>query len=289
MKFSIVFLAVAALVSGRAWADNQEPAVNAGGAVLAMDGQAAGASRGDGGRQIPVQKRASTKFADGRLDEYIVFQYDQGDVLLLSQSRYSASGVLVETVEFTYENGRAVRKITRDEQGRPHSMISYRYNPQGLISGETLADRNGRTLSSYEYQYDANGNRVVRIINNTRGGKLAETSFAYRNGLLVSTETRDGTGRKTGSSENTYDGGGNRVTERVFDARGDVVRIVNASWRNGLEATLERADAAGRVLLRETYEYGSYDELVRKTIEDIHSGMKKIIEYEYTFREEQRP
>ncbi|MDR1428819.1 MAG: hypothetical protein LBI85_00890 [Spirochaetaceae bacterium] len=282
MKFSIIFLAAAALISGQAGAESKKPAPGAGYFVY-------GAQAGSGGVQIPVQTRASTKTADGRLDEYIVFQYDQDNILLLSQSRYSASGVLVERVEFTYESGRVARKVTRDEQGQPHSMISYQYNPQGLITKETLSDRNGRALSSYEYQYDGNGNRVIRIINNTQGGRIAETSFVYRNGLLVSSETRDGTGRKTGSSENTYDSQGNRVTERVFDARGDVVRIVNETWRNGLGITLERTNGGGRVLLRETYEYGAHDELVRKSVEDMQSGAKKLVEYEYAFREEQRP
>jgi hypothetical protein len=281
------------LTSGRTEA--REALANAGGPVsFAAEEDAGpsslfGASRGAGGMQVPVQKKASTRFADGRLDEYIIFQYDQNDVLLLFQTRYSASGTLVETVEFTYENNRPVQKTVKDEQGRPQSMVSYQYNPQGFLVKETLSDRSGKALSSYEYQYDANGNRVVRIISNIRGGKLAETSFIYRNGLLVSSETRDGTGRKTGSSESTYDSSGNRITETVFNATGDVVRVINETWQNGLEIKLERVDAGGRVQLRETYEYGAHDELVRKTVEDFRNQTKKVVEYEYTFREEQRP
>jgi hypothetical protein len=299
VKLSIALLAAAALISSGAGVQIQGPAVSAG-AALAAENQAEktgasfdpavfGAFRGAGGIRIPVQKKASTKHADGRLDEYIVFRYDPDDVLLLSHSRYSASGVLVETVEFTYENNRAAQKTTKDEQGRIHSAVSYQYNAQGLITKETLSDRGGRVLSSYEYQYDTNGNRVVRIINNTQGSKLAETAFVYRNGLLVSSETRDWTGRKTGSSENTYDSHGNRVTERVFNATGNVVRIVNEIWENGLEVTLERLSAGGQVQIRETYEYGTYDELIRKTVENLQNQTKKVIEYEYTFREEQRP
>jgi hypothetical protein len=68
-----------------------------------------------------------------------------------------------------------------------------------------------------------------------------------------------------------------------------VVRIVNETWENGFETTLERLNAGGQVQIRETYEYGAYDELVRKTVEDIQNQTKKVIEYEYTFREEQRP
>jgi hypothetical protein len=298
VKCSIVLLAVAALISGRWGVNIQEPAVSAGEqTALTAENQADkaepsslfGLSRGVGSVRIPVQKKASTKLADGRLDEYILFLYDQNDVLLLSQSRYSASGALLETVEFIYENNRPAQKTVKDEQGRPQSMVSYQYTVQGLLTKETLSDRNGRVLSSYEYQYDENGNRIVRIISNTQGGKLAETSFVYRNGLLISSETRDGTGRKTGSSENTYDDRGNRLTETVFNATGDVVRVVNETWQNGLAVKLERINTGGQVQLRETYEYGAYDELLRKTVEDIQNQTKKVIEYEYTFREEQRP
>jgi hypothetical protein len=290
-------LLAAALMSGWTGANIQKSLVSSGAASAPENqGERAGVSGLEPavlvaypdaeGTPVPVQKKASTRLANGRLDEYIVFQYDQNDVLLLSQSKYSASGVLVEMVEFVYEDGRAVQKITRDEQGQPHARISYQYNAQGLITKEILSSRSGRVLSSYEYQYDSSGNRIVRIINNTQGNRLAETSFVYRNGLLISSETRDGTGRKTGSSENTYDERGNRLSETVFDATGQVLRVVTETWRNGRAVQLERANAGGRVLLRETYEYGAYNELVRKTIEDIQNQTKKSIEYEYTLREE---
>jgi YD repeat-containing protein len=289
VKISILFLA-GLLFNGYAGPDMTDGAADAGkvrGHIIQVQSSGVPGSRANTA-DVPVQKAAFTKFANGSMDEYTLYSYDQNDVLLLSQSRHSASGALVESIEYSYQNGRLVQKLIKDEQGRARSQIRYQYNDQGLLSAELLTDRSGRTLSSYEYRYDADGNQTLRIINNAAGRRLAETSYSYRNGLLVSSETQDASGRKTRSSEFTYDAQGRRISEQVFDAAGVVVRIVNYRWQGGLETKMERTTATGLVQQQQTNEYGSRGELIRKTIEDIQSQSKRIIEFEYTFRQEQR-
>jgi hypothetical protein len=79
------------------------------------------------------------------------------------------------------------------------------------------------------------------------------------------------------------------MTETIFDATGNVARVINETWQNGLALKIERVSAGGQVQFRETNEYGSYDELIRKTVEDLQNQTTKFIEFEYTFREERRP
>jgi hypothetical protein len=46
--------------------------------------------------QIPVEKRAVVKFADGTIDEFTISEYDPSDITLLGQNRFSASGGLMD-------------------------------------------------------------------------------------------------------------------------------------------------------------------------------------------------
>ncbi|QQO10521.1 hypothetical protein [Breznakiella homolactica] len=289
MKFIIILFAAAVFFTGCAGTKPIESADQPASARESSQDSSAQVSAGKApaDTRIPVQKKMFIKFSDGNLDEYITFSYDSGDVNLLSQGRYSASGALVETTEYTYRDGRLSLKVTKDETGQPRSQVSYEYDSRGNLVREILAGKNGAPLTSYDYRYDGNGNRIARTISNAAGTVLAETVYTYRNDRLVSNETKDANGRRTGSSETAYDSAGNPVSQRVFNSSGDLVRTTTYSWENGREIRSEQTAAGGQVQRREKNEYGSAGELLRKVIEDIQGQSSQIIEYEYTFRQGQ--
>jgi hypothetical protein len=239
------------------------------------------------GGQIPVEKKSFIKFADGSLDEYVESEYDPSDVMLLFQNRFTASGSLVEQVEYTYHEERRylTAKMTKDDENKLKNRIVYQYNDRSLLAIETIVNKAGRPVSSNEYGYDPDGHVVNRIIKNGAGNKLAETVYTYNNNNLVTnSETKDASGRKISASESQYDGGGNLVNQKFYNAAGNVTRTVNLVWENGNEVRNEQKSAAGDVQMRITNVYGETGELLKRTVENIQGGSVQVLEFEYTFR-----
>jgi hypothetical protein len=101
---------------------------------------------------------------------------------------------------------------------------------------------------------------------------------------VVASETRDGSGRKINSAENQYDGNGDLISQKVYNASGEVTTVISAVWRDGVEVENEQAGSDGAVQLRITNEYGSEHELIRKKVENIQGQSTQILQYEYTFK-----
>jgi hypothetical protein len=237
--------------------------------------------------QIPVETKEAVLFADGSLDEYTTMEYDPSFTNMVNQSRYSASGALLEQVEFAYQEGQGwlTTKLTRDVENRLKTRIVYQYNDRGLLWKETLTNKAGKAVSSFEYGYDDKGNRISRIVNNAAGVKLAETSYTLNSaGQVVSSETKDGSGRKINSTENQYDSQGNLVSQKVYNASGELASVISAVWSDGREVENRQEGPDGSVQLRVISEYGSSGELIRKKVENIQGESTQIMEYEYTFK-----
>jgi YD repeat-containing protein len=206
---------------------------------------------------------------------------------VVHQKRYSASGTLLEQMEYVYQEDRGwlTTKITRDVENRIKTRIMYEYDSQGRMIRETLLNNSGGAVSSYEYGYDGKGNRAFRIVNSGSGVKLAETTYAYNEaGLVIASETKDGSGNRINSTENQYDAGGNLISQKVYNAKGEITTVIKAVWRDGLEVENEQTDANGAVQLRITNEYGPEHELIRRKVENIEGQSTQILQYEYTFR-----
>ena len=69
---------------------------------MASCASTSGDSSGRAGGQIPVEIKVLVFFADGSLDEYTISDYDDALVFIQRQARFTASGALLETVEYTY-------------------------------------------------------------------------------------------------------------------------------------------------------------------------------------------
>jgi YD repeat-containing protein len=249
-----------------------------------------------GGRRTTRDREAleikqSVFFADGTLDEYTTSQWDSAYTHVDSQSRYSASGAMLEQVEFAYndDKGYITTKITRDVESRLRNRVVYQYNPQGRLFRESLVDNKGKIISTYEYTYDAKGNRISRIIKNRAGDRLAETVYTFDNqGRMTVSQTRDFMETGISSTEYQYDAQGNLVRQVVKNNEGRATATINAVWQDGNEVRNEMLGADGSLQMRVTNEYGGNGELVKKTIENFQGASKQIMQYEYTFRPARR-
>lgn len=238
--------------------------------------------------QVPVETKSVVKFADGTVDEYTVSVWDNSLMFLQSQTRYSASGAVLEKTEFTYENGRLAGKTIKDREDKVSARRSYTYTPAGLLSMENVFDGNGKQVSGYEYVYDAQNNKVAWIVKDANNSKVAETRYIYKNGKVQSAELFDATGKKNGSSVYEYDAEGNLTVVSFYNGLGSLLRKELSYWDHGLLLKEERTSAGGQVLQRTSYEYGPNKEIRRKTIEDLQGKSKQTIEYEYAIRKETR-
>jgi len=236
--------------------------------------------------RIPLEVKASVLFPDGSLDGYTQSERDtQG--LLLSQTRYTASGTTIEKIEYVYNLGKLASKITKDGEGKLVSLRSYEYGSTGLLIAETVDDANGKRLSSFEYTYGANGKRLTWIVKDAKATPIAETVYTYRNGILEKAELRDGIGRKTGFSSYDYEGD-RLVKQSFFDAGGTLLRVETNTWSNGKVTIEERKSAGGAIQQRSTYEYGTDGQLLKKMWEDVAGKSKLTTTYEYSFKEERK-
>jgi YD repeat-containing protein len=279
MKISVVFIIALVLAAS---CSTSEKAVDGSGAWT----EAVGGGKAPGG-QIPVEVKTSVMFADGSLDEYVISDYDPLYAKLLNQNRYSASGALLEQVEYSYQedSGHLAGKLTRDMENRLKTRVLYDYDSQGRLIRETLVNKSGKTVSSYEYGYDNKGNRISRVVNSGAGIKLAETSYTFNAaGLVTASETKDGSGKRINFAENQYDAGGNLISQKVYNAGGEVTSTINAVWKDGLEVESDQIGSDGTTQIRILNEYGPERELIRKKIENLQGQSTQIFQYEYTFK-----
>ena len=239
-----------------------------------------------GGRQ-PFEVRQSVYFEDGSLDEYTTYQWDSSYTHKDNEARYSASGAMLEQIEYAYNENRGdmTTKITRDVEMRLKNRIVYQYNPQGQLWRESLVDNKGKVVSTYEYSYDNRGNRISRVIKNRAGDRLAETVYTFDGeGKMLTSETREAGNTVISSTRYNYDGQGNLVGQQVLNNEGRPTTVIRAIWQDGREIRNEQASADGTVQLLVTNEYGPDGELTKKTIDNRQGESIQVMQYEYTFR-----
>jgi hypothetical protein len=245
----------------------------------------------EGGRfvpgQIPVEKRAVVKFADGTIDEFTISEYDPSDITLLGQNRFSASGGLMDQIEYTYNEEKNVltNKMTKDDENRLKSRIVYVHDDDtDRLMRETVVNKAGKAVSTNEYTYNPAGFVASRAILNGSNAKLAETFYTYNGNLVVSSRTQTGDGRPISSSNNEYDRDGNLVNQVLYNAAGSITRRISTVWQDGHEVETTQTSADGKPQLKITNEYGNAGELLRRKVENYQGESTQVIEFEYEFR-----
>ncbi|MDR0316806.1 MAG: hypothetical protein LBH97_07905 [Treponema sp.] len=230
------------------------------------------------------KSRESIFNANGRIDEVIFFYWDASYSREESQVRRSASGTILEQIEFVYQDSRGplIKKITRDAENRIRNSVIFEYNPQGRLSREAIVDERNRAISSYEYTYDSAGNQIRRIFKDAQGITMAETVYTFDNRRITRSETRDSGGNRISYTEYQYNSQGNLSVQLVHNAEGQIASTIRMTWQDGLEIKKEILAADGTIQMEEINEYR--DGLLRsKIIENIQGKSTRRIAYGYSF------
>lgn len=228
-------------------------------------------------------------YSAGTLDEYTVFDWDPAFTRVLKETRYSASDSALEIIEYAYEGDRLSGKTTKIivanekgvEQEQVRTQVEYQY-AQNRLQKEMLRNSGGVVVSAYEYAYDAQGNRVGRVMKNGKDAVMAETVYSYTGGRLVSAETKSAGGTRISSIEYQYDRQGNLIRQETQNASGKTTSALTISWQNGLEMKNELIGADNTPQQRETNQYGPGGNLIAKTIENLQGKSVQIMQYEYS-------
>ena len=194
-----------------------------------------------------------TTTKDGEiLDEYNT--YDKFGRLVKTQSNG-------KIVEYIYN-----KKNQLAEQIIDGNKIVFEYTKLGQLSGKTLLDKDGKTLSELKYFYSPSGKIISRLAN----GKLQEYKYDAKNQLLAVIDMES----KSAVEEYVYDASGNilkktvngNTTTYTYDAANQLASSTNPEG----DITSYAYDAAGRLVKEgeKTYEYGWLDKVMRVAEEE---------------------
>ena len=194
------------------------------------------------------------------LDEYNT--YDKFGRLVKTQSNG-------KTVEYIYN-----KKNQLAEQIIDGNKVVFEYTKLGQLSGKTLLDKDGKTLSELKYFYSKSGKLTSRLAN----GKLQEYKYDAKNQLLAVIDMES----KSAVEEYVYDASGNilkktvngKTTTYTYDAANQLLSSVSPDGK----ITDYVYDAAGRLVKEgeKTYEYGWLDKVTR-----ILENGKEVARFEY--------
>lgn len=206
--------------------------------------------------------RLVEKFEGGTLTKYTYDNYgkrlsritSKGGEILDEYNTYDKFGRLAKT----QSNGKTVEYVYNDKNQLSKQIIDgnkivFEYTKLGQLSGKTLFDKEGKTLSELKYFYSPSG----KIISHLANGKLQEYKYDARSQLIAVIDAES----RLPVESYAYDPSGNILQKTV---RG--------------ETTTYAYDAAGR-LVREgekTYEYGWLDKVIR-----VAENGRELARFEY--------
>jgi YD repeat-containing protein len=237
------------------------------------------------GRGVPLEIRQTVYFSDGSLDEYITSEWNPAYTHVINQRRYSASGTILEQIEYAYKGENVSVKVIRGPESSLKNRTLYQYNPQGRLSRESIVDNKSKEIWAYEYSYDDKGNRISRAIKDQTGNTLAETKYIFDSqGKITGSQSRDSAETIISSTEYQYDAQGNLIKQVVRNSEEKPITIINSQWQGGNVVINETTAGDGSLQIRVTNEYGNSGELLKKTSEDFQQRSKLVTRYDYFVR-----
>ena len=199
----------------------------------------------------------------------------KGGEILDEYNTYDKFGRLVKTqsngkiVEYIYNKKNQLSKQIIDG-----NKVVFEYTKLGQLSGKTLLDKDGKTLSELKYFYSKSGKLSSRLAN----GKLQEYKYDAKNQLLAVIDMES----KSAVEEYVYDASGNilkktvngKTTTYTYD---DANQLLSSTNPEG-DITSYAYDAAGRLVKEgeKTYEYGWLDKVMR-----VAEDGKELARFEY--------
>ena len=239
--------------------------------------------------QVPVLVKETSYFADGLVDEYVIYKYDPSLAALLEKDSYDGSRPdPVERVVSELENGRIKAESTYGADGKLRLRHEMAWGQEGRLLSERTLDQKGNVQSSSTYAYDAAGNRLEWKAFDGQGLLRAATSYEYRDGRLVLVDMKDGAAKRTGSIAVEYDAAG-LVAKRLYKgADGKLQKYEVPTYSGGKLMTLETRLADGSLVSKIAYTYGDLGQVLSSVVTDAAGAVKDRRSFEYTIRQDQK-
>jgi hypothetical protein len=239
--------------------------------------------------QIPVLVKETSFYADGLIDEYFVYKYDSGLVVLLGKDSYDASRPdPIERMVAEAEAGRIKAETTYGADGKAKFRVEKAWDQAGRLASERTLDAKGALQSSSAYSYDAAGNRVEWKAFDGKGVLKATTRYNYENSRLVLIDIRDGSGNRTGTIAVEYDAAGHAVKRTYASPDGKPQKLEVSAWEGGTLASVETRRPDGSVLSRTAYTYGELGQVLTSVTTDSTGAVKDKRAFEYSIRQDQK-
>ncbi len=226
---------------------------------------------------------------DGIPDRISNYRYDSNSNLLRFTTE-TADGIVLWVYDFTYnENGNRI-SLSQDgglftgiADGTPDFITNYTYDTYGNLLSESFDlgnDNSIDSLTTYVYDYDANGNILTSYESSgfSDGTINSVTSYTYDvNGNRLS-ETIDNDNDGSTDSINTYtlDASGNQLSEsRDNDADGTIDTIITSTYdADGNRLSLSYDDDAdGTTDSNYTYTYDANGNLLSESYDSDGDGI----------------
>ncbi len=239
--------------------------------------------------KVPVLVKESSFYADGLLDEYVVYKYDAANRLLLERAVYDAARPEpIERVVAEYLEGRLQAETVYDAEGKVKQRREYSLDALGRVLTEHILDAKGQPQSSSTYVYDAEGRRLEWRALDGRGLVKALTTYVYEGGRLVLIDMKDAAGKRTGSIKVEYDAAGLVTRKSYLAADGALQKYEVYVYAAGRLTALELRRADGSLASKVAYETGPLGELIATVDYDASGALKGRKSYEYLVREDQK-
>lgn len=227
--------------------------------------------------------RLVEKLEGGTLTKYTYDNYgkrlsritSKGGEILDEYNTYDKFGRLAKTqsngkiVEYIYNKKNQLSKQIIDG-----NSVKFEYTKLGQLSGKTLLDKDGKTLSELKYFYSPSGKIISRLAN----GKLQEYKYDARSQLIAVIDAES----RLPVESYAYDPSGNilqktvrgETTTYTYDAANQLLSSTNPEG----DITSYAYDAAGRLVKEgeKTYEYGWLDKVMR-----VAEDGKELARFEY--------
>jgi hypothetical protein len=239
--------------------------------------------------QVPVLVKETSFYADGLVDEYFVYKYDAGLMVLLGKDSFDASRPdPIERMATEVEAGKVKAEVTFGSDGKQRFRVEKTWDAAGRLSAEKTLDAKGGLQSSSAYAYDAAGNRVEWKAFDGKGILKATTRYNYENGRLVLIDMRDGSGARIGTIAVAYDASGKASKRSYLSSDGSLQKTEEYAWKGALLMAVETKRADGSLLSRVAYTYGDLGQVLSSVTTDSSGAVKDKRAFEYSIRQDQK-
>jgi hypothetical protein len=235
--------------------------------------------------KTPVLAKESVFYADGVLDRFTIYAYDESKTRLLETASYEESRPEpVERVVSEWKDGRLASDTVFESEGKVKLRREYGYDAAGRLASARVLDAEGQTRSSSTYLYDDTGAKIEWRAFDGAGLLKAVTRYSPTRIDLL-----DAAGVAKGAIA-IETGPGGRIVKRSYVGVDGSLQKVEAYLYAATPqpAAKETRRADGSLVSRTSYAYGPLGELVESRTEDGTGALREFSRYEYYLREDSK-